>query len=130
MRRGISGRRRLSYEGFAECGVKIVAAFDRDEQCLDREHYGRVVRPMEKLPKLCKRMSIHIGIIAVPDPAAQEVCNLLVANGIRAVWSFAPMRLLAASEILVQNENMAVSPALLSQHLAARWPDFKGSEGN
>ena len=62
-------------------------------------------------------MNIHIGIITVPAKAAQEVCDQLVAGGVRAVWNFAPVHLNVPDHVLVQNENMAVSLAALSKYL-------------
>ena len=65
-------------------------------------------------------MSIHIGIITVPASQAQTVCDSLVASGVLAIWNFAPIRLNTPEEILVQNENMAASLAVLSNHLMER----------
>ena len=61
---------------------------------------------------------IRIGIITVPAEQAQTVCDLLIENGIMAVWNFAPKHLNVPEGILVQNENMAASLALLSKHLS------------
>ena len=59
-----------------------------------------------------------MGIITVPAAAAQSVCDLMVENGICAIWNFAPVSLRVPEDILVQNENMAASLALLSKHLS------------
>lgn len=61
-----------------------------------------------------------MGIITVPASAAQAVCDLLIANGIKAVWTFAPAHLDVPPHILVQYENMATSLAVLSVHLSAQ----------
>ena len=60
---------------------------------------------------------VKIGIITVPVDSAQQVCDMLVESGILAIWNFAPTHIKAPEEILVQNENMASSLALLSNHL-------------
>ena len=62
-------------------------------------------------------MNIRIGIITVPASNAQEICDNLVKSGVRAIWNFAPVHLVVPEGILVQNENMASSLALLSNHL-------------
>ena len=46
------------------------------------------------------------------------MCDLLIECGIRAIWSFAPKHLDVPPDILVHNENMAASLALLSKHLS------------
>ena len=116
---GYLGSALLSYKGFEEYGVKIVAAFDNNDECVGSENFSRIIYPVDKLPDLCKRLNVRIGIITVPGESAQEICDLMVKSGIQVIWNFAPVHLLAAKEIFVQNENMAVSLALLSQHLAA-----------
>ncbi|MEG1017400.1 MAG: redox-sensing transcriptional repressor Rex, partial [Oscillospiraceae bacterium] len=56
----------------------------------------------------------------VPAKNAQDVCNALVASGILAIWNFAPIMLSVPDGIMVQNENMAASLAVLSNHLSTR----------
>ncbi|WP_010250203.1 redox-sensing transcriptional repressor Rex [Acetivibrio cellulolyticus] len=108
----------LSYEGFKEYGLNIVGAFDTDEKKVGTEICGKIVFPMSKLKELCERMKIRIAIITVPGPAAQKVCDILVDSGIYAIWNFAPVHLKVPNKILVQQENMAASLAVLSAHLA------------
>ena len=66
-----------------------------------------------------------MGIVTVPAAHAQEVCDRLIANGIKAVWNFAPIHLDVPEHILVQNENMATSLAVLSMHLQAQIKEKK-----
>jgi redox-sensing transcriptional repressor len=66
---------------------------------------------------MCRRLNVHVGIITVPAAQAQAVCDQLVAGGILAIWNFAPTHLVAPGPILIKNENMAASLALLSKHL-------------
>jgi redox-sensing transcriptional repressor len=66
-----------------------------------------------------------MGIITVPAFAAQQVCDQLIACGIKAVWNFAPTHLEVPEHILVQNENMATSLAVLSMHLQAQTKEKK-----
>lgn len=114
---GSLGKALLSYKGFEQYGVEIVTAFDSDGRKINTKIGGKLVLPMEKLENICRRLNIHIGIITVPAEHAQEVCNRLVAGGVRAVWNFAPTHLVVPSHVLVQNENMAVSLAALSKYL-------------
>jgi redox-sensing transcriptional repressor len=66
-----------------------------------------------------------MGIITVPSHAAQAVADQLIAAGIKAIWCFAPTHLDVPPGILVQNENMATSLAVLSMHLQAHIKDKK-----
>jgi redox-sensing transcriptional repressor len=65
-------------------------------------------------------MGIHIGIITVPAKEAQSVADLMVEGGIRAIWNFAPVALTLPNEIIVQNEDLYNSLAVLSWKLANR----------
>ena len=110
---GKLGRALLGYGGFAEYGLNIVAAFDSDP-----------ILAMEQLPGVCRDKQILIGIITVPAAQAQSVCDQLIAHGIKAIWSFAPVHLDVPEGILVQYENMATSLAVLSKHLSTQINGF------
>ncbi len=116
---GNLGRALLSYRGFSQYGLDIVAAFDADPGVAGTVVHGKKVFPLEKLKDLCKRMNIRIGIITVPEEAAQGVCDALAEIGIRAVWNFAPAKLKAPDNVFILNENMASSLAVLMKHLSA-----------
>jgi len=117
---GSLGRALLSYGGFEQYGLNIVAAFDSNDSLIGRLICGRHILPPDRIANVCREKGIRIGIITVPADQAQAVCDRLVEGGILAVWNFAPVRLSAPKHILVQNENMAASLALLSRHLRAR----------
>ena len=110
---GNLGMALMSYRGFENYGIKIVAAFDSNNDITD----GKQVFKLEELGEICREYNVKIGIITVPESSAQKACDMLVENGIKAIWNFAPTYLKAPEDILVQNENMASSLALLSNHL-------------
>ena len=112
---GSLGKALLNYSGFKAYGLNIIAAFDLCEE--PTEFQGKTVFPIAQLESFCRKVNIHIGIITVPASSAQEICDLLVNSGIRAIWNFAPVHLVVPDGILVQNENMASSLALLSNPL-------------
>ena len=74
----------------------------------------------EKLDALVKSLGVAIGVITVPAETAQAVCSRLVLSGIKAIWNFAPVSLVVPPDVMVRSENMALSLALLSQHLAGK----------
>ena len=121
---GKLGRALLGYSGFSEYGLNIVAAFDANTQLVRQTSSAKPILPLSELEHVCSRQKIYIGIITVPAVHAQEVCDLLIANGIKAIWNFAPVHLDVPQGILVQNENMATSLAVLSKHLSAQLKGF------
>ena len=122
---GKLGRALLGYGGFAEYGLNIVAAFDANDTLIGTTNGGKPIMHLSRLGEVCQRYKIKIGIITVPAEYAQGVCDLLIENGILAIWNFAPKHLNVPDGILVQNENMAASLALLCKHLNERmqWQD-------
>lgn len=114
---GNLGRALMSYRGFREYGLRIVAGFDVSDDIVGEEVSGKPVLPLSGLPQYCRENGIRIGVITTPAQAAQKACDLLMDGGIKAVWNFAPAHITVGEGVLVQNENMACSLALLSKHL-------------
>lgn len=115
---GNLGAALLGYPRFSDYGLNIIAAFDTDPQKIGQSIHNKEVLPLSKLPNLARRMHILIGVITVPDRAAQEVADLMVAGGIMAIWNFAPVQLRVPEGVIVHNENLYCSLASLSQKLA------------
>lgn len=110
---GNLGMALMSYKGFERYGIKIAAAFDTRCEVIDNKRVFNI----SQLPEKCKKLKVKIGIITVPATEAQQVCDTLVESGIMGIWNFSPVHLKAPEDILVQNENMASSLAVLSNHL-------------
>lgn len=121
---GKLGQALLGYNGFAAYGLNILAAFDA-KPTADATEHGKPIYPMEQLENFCRANKVLMGIITVPTQYAQSVCDQLIACGIKAVWNFAPTHLEVPSNILVQNENMATSLAVLSMHPQAQMKEKK-----
>ncbi len=121
---GKLGQALLDYVGFEAYGLNILAAFDVDP-ALDQTQVGKPVLHMDKLESFCKAHKVLMGIITVPAAHAQAVCDRLIQSGIKAIWNFAPTHLDVPEHILVQNENMATSLAVLSMHLQAQIKEKK-----
>lgn len=114
----------MGYSGFEEYGLNIQAAFDSNPVA-DKTEDGQPIYPMTKLEHFCKVHKVLMGIITVPAAHAQEVADRLIACGVKAIWNFAPVHLDVPAHILVQNENMATSLAVLSVHLRAQIKEEK-----
>lgn len=114
---GSLGRALLSYEGFKDYGLNIAAAFDIDPKLVNKRINGIMVFHINKLENLVKRLNIHMGIISTPKYVAQEVADLMIKAGIKGIWNFAPVHLTVPKEILLKDENLAVSLALVSKRL-------------
>ena len=117
---GSLARALLAYEGFVDYGVDIVAAFDTDENLIAHECGDKRILSLSKMPNFCSRMKIKIGIIAVDSMEAQKACDLLIECGVLAIWNFGSVHLQVPENVMVKNENLASSLAILSNHLVER----------
>lgn len=113
---GRLGQALLQYDEFARYGVRIVAAFDSNEEVI---HLGGKIEilPIGRFEEFCKSNHVRLGIITVGIGSAQAVCDQMVDSGITAILNFAPCDLTVPAGILLQNENLALSLAHLNHQL-------------
>jgi redox-sensing transcriptional repressor len=88
---GHLGKAILHYGGFAPQGFHITAAFDNDVATIGQEIGGLVVQNVSELPRALAKRLVDIGIVAVPAEQAQEMIDLLVSSGVKAVLNYAPI---------------------------------------
>ena len=112
---GKLGEALMGYGGFRDYGLDIVAAFDNRN--FGQQVSGKMIYSVDELPEFCRKENIKIGVITVPYFAAQQVADLMYESNIKAIWNFAPIHLNLPSDILVHDENMAASLALLTKQL-------------
>ncbi len=121
---GKLGQALLCYSGFEAYGLNVLAAFDANQDACGTVE-GKPIYHMAQLESFCRTNKVLMGIITVPIQYAQQVCDQLIACGIKAIWNFAPTHLEVPANILVQQENMATSLAVLSMHLQAQIKEKK-----
>lgn len=114
---GHLGSALLGYQGFAEYGIDICMAFDSNPNMDGQLVSGKRVYYTKNMSMLCRIMDIKIAVITVPAQHAQAVCDVLVEAGVKAIWNFAPIHLIVPSDVVVHNENMAASLAVLSKSI-------------
>ena len=115
---GSLGRLILTNTEFSSMGLDITVGFDKDPDLVGLQIGSKYILPMEKMESYIKRTGVKIGIITVPADQAQNVCDQMVECGILAIWNFAFTLLNVPKGILVKNENLPSSLAVLSQQLA------------
>lgn len=117
---GRLGAALLGEASLEKAGVKIVAAFDISSRKVGQSIQGVRILPLEKFQDLARRMHISIGILAVPQDAAQHVAQLMARSGIQAIWNLVPMELDLPGDIIVENLALHASLAVLSRRLAVK----------
>jgi redox-sensing transcriptional repressor len=102
---GNIGRALLRYGGLEKSGIRIAAGFDIDPVKYDAESKPPVM-PLENLVDFAKTRGVKLGVIAVPDYAAQQVLELMLSAGVKGVLNFAPICLKAPDGCVVNNINL------------------------
>ena len=122
---GSLGKALLKYDGFKEFSLKIVGAFDNDEAKTNQIINNVRVNNINDFSKVFKNLNAKIGIICVDKEHAQSVCDLLVNNGVQAIWNFVPIKLNCDENVIVSNTNMAANLAVLSHQLFLKKKEMK-----
>jgi redox-sensing transcriptional repressor len=104
---GKIGRALIDYTGLDKGGIKIAAGFDIDPDKHTTD--SRVpIYPLGDLPEFAVKHSVRIGIIAVPDIAAQQALDMMVSSGIEGILNFAPVRLHCPEHVVITNVNIEI----------------------
>jgi redox-sensing transcriptional repressor len=108
----------LAYPGFKIYGFEIEAAFDNDPSKIGKK-IGRVsVEDISKINTLARR-GVTMAIIAVPEQAAQQVTDKLVATGIKGILNFSPKRIAVPKKVKVITIDIATDLARLPYYIPA-----------
>ncbi len=114
---GNLGRAVCNYPGFLRRGITPVALFDRNESLKGIKVGELTVQSMEEFIPFLKENPASIGVIATPRQAAQEVADLMVEGGVRAIWNFAPVDLKLPPDVAVNNVHLTDSLLVLTYRL-------------
>ena len=117
---GNLGNALAGYPGFASRGFSVVGLFDTDPQRVGETVTvaGKeiVVTDISKLPQVVLSTGASIGVIATPESAAQEVCDVMVRNGITSILNFAPVLIEVPAGVDVRRVDLATELQILAFH--------------
>jgi redox-sensing transcriptional repressor len=106
----------LSFPGFRMYGFEIAAAFDIDRRKIGRKRTGVLIEDLAALGRLETR-GISLGLIAVPERAAQTVADALVEAGIKGILNFSPRHLAVPRRVKVITIDIAMDLARLPYYV-------------
>lgn len=81
------------YDGFRPRGFEIRWIFDIDSTKIGQTINNIRIQPLEDLADTIQQHKITVAIIATPANAAQNTADLLIAAGIHAILTYAPIHL-------------------------------------
>ncbi|WP_107659575.1 redox-sensing transcriptional repressor Rex [Nocardia suismassiliense] len=111
---GNLGRALVGYGGFQRRGFTVVGIFDNHPEVIGLPVAGLVVRDVAGLAEAVAALEPTIAVITVPDDAAQDACDRLVAAGLQSILSFAPCELIAPATVELRRVDLAVELQMLS----------------
>ncbi|HET9571312.1 MAG TPA: redox-sensing transcriptional repressor Rex [Bacteroidales bacterium] len=114
---GSLGAALLHDRGLSQFGVELMAGFDVNPEIVGKEVNGLPVYHLDDFQKIQAKMNASIGILTVPVDRAQQVAELMVEGGIKAVWNFTPFRIRMPQHIVVQNTSIYAHLAVMFNRL-------------
>ena len=102
-------------------GYSFLGSFDIRPEMIGTTIGGYPIYDIATLGDFVKEHKVDIAILTVPREPAQELTDVLVGAGIRAIWNFTNLELdVGDSNVLVENIHFADSLLVLTYHLSAQ----------
>lgn len=110
---GRLGQAIAEYGGFEPQGFEIVAVFDSSPTVVGSTIGHTTVMSSDDLETFLRANPVDIGVVAVPDNAAQSVVDRLVNAGIHAILNYAPMMPHVPPDVTIRH----IDPVLAMQSM-------------
>lgn len=114
---GNLGQALANYVKFEKRGFWIKGIFDVNPRLEGVAVRGIPIRMIDELPQFCKDNEIQIAALTLPKEHATKMANILVENGVRAIWNFAHIDLDLPEDVIVENVHLSESLMQLSYNL-------------
>ncbi|MCZ6765445.1 MAG: redox-sensing transcriptional repressor Rex [bacterium] len=115
---GSLGHALFFHEGFREDGFYFRHVFEVDPLKVGKKWQDVEIRPIEEAESRLKRIPVDIAVVATPSESAQEIVDLVVGLGVKAIMNFAPRKLNVPDNVGLRNVNLAVALESLSFFLS------------
>ncbi len=119
---GFLGHALASYRGFQRRGFVITSVFDNAPDKIGMTIGDLVVQDAATLETALPAQKITVAILAVPADAAQETADRLVAAGVRAILSYAPVSLTVPPGVRVSYSDPVVQLQQMAYYLSPPAP--------
>jgi len=111
---GNIGQAIANYTNFEKLAFNLVGIFDVNPKLIGLKIRDVEVIDIDELVGFLKETAIDIGVICVSKNSAQIVADMMVQNGVKGIWNFAPVDLEVPEEIIVENVHLSESLLTLS----------------
>lgn len=114
---GNLGRALGNYLNFERRGFIFKGIFDKNPALVGDDVRGVKVMHVDELEAFLLQQDIDIAVLTIPKTSAVDIVDILVGNGIRAIWNFAHVDLDVPEGILVENVHLSDSLMRLSYNI-------------
>lgn len=111
---GNIGQAIANYTNFEKLAFSLEGIFDVNPKLIGLKIRDVEVRDIDELVGFLKETPIDIGVICVAKNSAQTVSNMMVENGVKGIWNFAPVDLQVREDIILENVHLSESLLTLS----------------
>lgn len=111
---GNIGQAIANYTNFEKLAFNLVGIFDVNPKVIGLKIRDVEVIDIDELVTFLKATPVDIGVICVSENSAQIVSDMMVKNGVKGIWNFAPVDLEVPEEIIVENVHLSESLLTLS----------------
>ena len=115
---GNLGQSLANYVEFEKRGFKLVGIFDVNPVLEGIAVRGIEIQMISDLPFFMKENNIEIAILTLPKNKARDMAEILIENGIKAIWNFAHIDLDTPDDVIVENVHLSESLMTLSYNLS------------
>lgn len=115
---GNLGQALANYVDFEKQGFQLVGMFDVNTVLEGIAVRGIEIQMISELPAFLRENPVEIAILTLPKNKAREMAEILIANGIKAIWNFAHIDLDAPEDVIVENVHLSESLMTLSYNLS------------
>jgi redox-sensing transcriptional repressor len=113
---GNLGHALANYSGFGSRGFQIAGLIDSDPARVGEKIGDLEISPIDDLEDIITEHHVSIGVIATPESNAQDVCDKLVAAGVRSILNFAPTVLAVPEQVDVRKVDLSIELQILAYH--------------
>jgi redox-sensing transcriptional repressor len=117
---GNLGQALANYASFERSGFILKSLFDVNPRLEGVSIRGVQVRMMDELVDFLADNEIEIAALTIPKSKAVEVADILVENGIKAIWNFAHTDLTLPKDVVVESVHLSDSLMQLSYNINQR----------
>jgi len=114
---GDMGHALARYPGFVNRGFRVVMVFDNDSAKVGQQIGEFVVQNTSEMIEAIKGAGVQVAMLTVPATAAQEVTDMLVKAGVKAILNYAPISLTVPDEVRVQHIDPATHLQRMTYYL-------------